>query len=132
MLTKRGLVGAVTVLSVLLGACATEDPRALVFQAAAKPFLYETLAQNPVYATTLGYYVHAPAGEEGEPAGPKVRLDEMLDDFSSDAIAKKIATMKDFRAKLDAEINRDQDLRLHPFVDHAVVNNYIDRDAVRA
>ena len=127
MLTKRGLVGAVTVLSVLLGACATEDPRALVFQAAAKPFLYETLAQNPVYATTLGYYVHAPAGEEGEPAGPKVRLDEMLDDFSSDAIAKKIATMKDFRAKLDAEINRDQDLRLHPFVDHAVVNNYIDR-----
>lgn len=127
MLMKRGLVVAVTVLAVLLGACATEEPRDLVFQAMTEPFLYETLTLNPIYATTLGYYVHSPVGEDGEPAGPEVRLDEMLDDFSSDAIAKRIALMKDFRVNLDAEIDRDQELRMHPFVDHAVVNNYIDR-----
>ena len=123
---KPRLIIAAAALAVLLGGCATEDPPAEVLERLVTPFLHETLAQNPIEATTLGYYVHKPTSEEGEPAGAEVRLDEMLDDLSSDAIAKRIASIKSFKAALAEQVDRGR-LNGHPWVDHAVVTNYTDR-----
>ena len=127
MSKNQGLVVGVVVLIGLLSGCATEDPPEVKFDRTGKPFLYETLAFRPVYATTLGYYAHTPVNEDGEPAGSEVRLDEMLDDLSSDAIAKRIAYLKSFRTEFNEELDRSK-LNAHLWVDHGVVTNYIERE----
>jgi uncharacterized protein (DUF885 family) len=126
MLKNPRLIIAVAALAVLLAGCATEEPPAQVLGRMTTPFLHEMLVQNPVEATTLGYYVHKPTNEEGEPAGAEVRLDELLDDLSSEAIAKRIASIKSFRERLTEEVDRYK-LKAHPWVDYAVVSNYIGR-----
>ena len=114
----------VAVLAGLLGSCAVGEIADEALQETLEPFMHETLAQVPVYATTLGYYVHKAPGEQ-DGASPEVRLDEMLDDFSADGIAKRVVSLKAVQERL-RQIDRSK-LNGHDFVDHAVVDNYVSR-----
>ncbi len=125
MFKNRRLAIVSAALLALFGACATEDPHEQILRGAAKTFMYEALAQSPVYATTLGYYVHKPAA--GDAAGAEVRLDEMLDDLSADGIAKRLALLKEMQATLREKIDRAGKLKGHDFVDYGVLDNYVSR-----
>ena len=89
---------------------------------------YEPLAFSPVAATAAGYHVHT-AGE-GETA-TELKLDELLDDYSSAAIQERINFYKDFDARFNGEgtsTPRDTPLLSGDlWIDYGVVENRVKR-----
>ena len=108
--------------------CSTEDPPAEVFQRAVEPFVFDALALTPVEATEMGYHEHVRGGDvEGKEAS-QMSLDTMLDDYSAEAIQKRIQFLKDFQTRLRQEIPDRNRLAGEPFADYAVVDNLVTRD----
>ena len=133
MVTKQRIALCVVSVVFWLSACATEDPPAEVFARLIDPFVFDSLAMTPIAASAAGYHEHARGGEgeggegegeEGEQGATITSMDELLDDYSADGIAKRISFYKNFRKTLHDEVDRNR-LRGGAWADYAVVENHI-------
>lgn len=82
---------------------AAESPVTVRFRKLTDEFVKESLALSPVSATGAGYHKHVDAK-----TGAAILLDEMLDDYSPQGIARQRRFFEDFRKRLRAEIPRLQ------------------------
>ena len=95
MLKKPSVALCAVLLVSGLISCATEDPAEEVLAGLLDPFVFDSLAMTPIAATAAGYHEHGRGGEGEEGAAATITpLDEMLDDYSPDGIAKRIAPLQ--------------------------------------
>jgi uncharacterized protein (DUF885 family) len=105
--------------------CATREPADELLTALLDPFVFDSLAMTPIAATAAGYHEHVRGGEGEEGAAATITpLDEMLDDYSADGIAKRIAAYKDFQSKLTSTVIRDE-LKGGEWADYRVVEQHV-------
>ena len=124
MLKKPSVALCAVLLVSGLISCATEDPAEEVLAGLLDPFVFDSLAMTPIAATAAGYHEHVRGGEGEEGAAATITpLDEMLDDYSPDGIAKRIALYKDFQSKLAADVNRNK-LSGGNWADYAVAEQH--------
>jgi uncharacterized protein (DUF885 family) len=84
----------VTATALVLCGCSTEAPRE-PFPKLAEEFVYTTLANSPVFATSKGYHQHG-----------NLRLDAILDDYSPGSIERQRRWYQDFRLRLQRSVDR--------------------------
>ena len=126
MLKKPSVALCAVLLVFGLVSCATREAPEKVLAELLDPFVFDSLAMTPIAATAAGYHEHIRGGEGEEGADATITpLDEMLDDYSPDGIAKRIAFYKDFQSKLTADISRDVDLKGGDWADYAVVEQHL-------
>ncbi len=125
MLKKLRAALCATLLVCWLSSCATKEPANQVLARLVDPFVFDSLALTPIAATAAGYHEHVRGGEGEEGAGATITpLDEMLDDYSPEGIAKRIAFYKDFQSKLTGQVERNG-LRGGDWADYAVAENHV-------
>ena len=122
MVKKTTSIVLAATLAVLLAGCATETPPAEVMRGLAEGFIYDALALSPINATAAGYHEHT-AGAEGA----TVRLDEMLDDYSAEGVAQRVAYYRDFGERLHRDVQRDR-LSGQEWADYAVLENQVEKE----
>ena len=122
---KLGAAQCAVLLVCWLSSCATKEPAAEVLARVVDPFVFDSLALTPIAATAAGYHEHVRGGEGEEGVGATTTpLDEMLDDYSPESIAKRIAFYKDFQSKLTGQVERNG-LRGGDWADYAVAENHV-------
>jgi len=99
-------------LMILIGGCSRPNS-AMEFDQLTQDFLYGSLAQSPVNATSSGYHLH-----KGVP------LDELVDDYSAGGLDQQRNFYKDFQLRIAAlDVTKlDQEQR----VDLDIIKNNID------
>src|SRR5512138_3221187 len=80
----------------MLCGCTSEPPKQS-FQKLAEEFVYTTLANSPVFATSTGYHQHG-----------SVRLDAILDDYSPRSIEQQRRWYQDLRIRLARSVDARQ------------------------
>lgn len=93
----------------------------------------EPLAMNPVQATIAGYHTHEGLGEDGQPTGATVSLDELLGDYSSGAIQERLAFYQSIESAWnDKEQTPERtSTNRYRYIDYGVVENRVRRGKFR-
>lgn len=93
-------------------------------------FVKESLALSPVTATGAGYHKHVDAK-----TGATIVLDERLDDYSPEGIARQRRFYQEFRKRLRAEISRvklgAEDRTDYDLIEDAVSLSLLDLDRIQ-
>ncbi len=106
-------IGSVCLIVMLLGSCTSEPPKAN-FDDLASEFVFSTLAMSPVAATGVGYHRHH-----------GLLLDELLDDYSEEAIQRQRQFYRGFRRRLESEVDLAR-LTAEEQADYRIINDQID------
>ena len=127
-------VSAAAALAALAAACDVGPVADRILPPLLREFAYQPLVFSPVTATAVGYHQHAVGGgAEGAPA-ETLDLDQMLDDYSPEAVQSQIDYYRDFDQRLHDEagggIAREK-VSGGYWVDYGVVENRVARALFR-
>lgn len=104
--------GLALIMLLLLAGCRAER-RPPAFDELTREFVFTTLAMSPVTATGAGYHVH-----QG------IRLDELLDDYSEEALARQRLWYRAFHERLRREVDFTA-LSAEQQADYEIIRNEI-------